>query len=70
VNWARYALLLAPVTLVQAITSTTTLFIFGFGVLLTPFFPKLGREDLPRRNLIQKGIGALLVTIGVLLINA
>ncbi len=64
---ARYALLMAPVALVQAVTSTTVLFIFGFGVLLTVFFPALGKENLSRRNLIQKGFGAALVTAGVLL---
>lgn len=66
---ARYALLLAPVALVQAITSTTTLFVFLFGVLLTVFFPSLGKENLSRRNLAQKGLGAVLVAVGVVLIN-
>lgn len=66
---ARFALLLAPVALVQAITSTTTLFVFIFGVVLTIFLPKLGKEDLSRRNLIQKGAGAALVAIGIALIN-
>jgi len=66
---ARYALLLAPVALVQAISSTTTLFVFLFGVLITMFLPTLGKEDLSRRNLIQKGIGAVLVAIGVALVN-
>lgn len=66
----RFASLLAPVALVSAISSTTTLFVFVFGVLLTEFFPKLGREDLSLRNLAQKGISAILVAAGVLLANA
>ncbi len=66
----RFALLLSPVALVSAISSTTTLFVFLFGVLLTQFFPKLGREDLSARNLLQKGISAILVTGGVLLANS
>jgi len=65
----RFASLLAPVALVSAVSSTTTLFVFGFGVLLTLFLPKLGREDLSRANLIQKGSAALLVALGVLLAN-
>jgi drug/metabolite transporter (DMT)-like permease len=65
----RFAYLFAPVALVSAISSTTTLFVFGFGILLTLFFPSLGREDLSRRNLLQKGAAALLVAAGVLLIN-
>ena len=66
----RFASLLAPVVLVSAISSTTTLFVFLFGVLLTLFLPNLAREDLSRANLIQKGIAALLVAIGVLLANS
>lgn len=66
---ARYALLLAPLSLVQAISSTTTLFIFGLGVLLTLFLPRFGREDLSARNLIQKGVSAALITVGVVLVG-
>ena len=65
----RYAVLLAPLSLVQAIGSTTTLFVFLFGVLLSLFLPKLGREDLSARNLLQKGSSALLIVAGVYLIN-
>ena len=66
---ARYALLLAPLSLVQAISGTTTLFVFGFGVLLTLFLPQLGREDLSWRNLLQKGGSALLIAVGVALVS-
>jgi drug/metabolite transporter (DMT)-like permease len=65
----RYASLLAPVGLVSAISSSATFFVFLFGILLTVFFPKLGREDLSTRNLIQKGIGGLLIMGGVALIE-
>lgn len=63
----RFASLLAPVALVSAVSSTTTLFVFAFGVLLTLFFPKFGREDLSTQNLIRKGVAAVLVAAGVLL---
>ena len=66
---ARYALLLAPVALVQAITSTTTLFVFLFGIILTLFLPAWGKEDLSRQNLIRKGASAVLVAAGIALIN-
>jgi uncharacterized membrane protein len=66
----RYASLLAPVALVSAVSSTTTFFVFGFGIALTLFFPRLGREDLSRNNLVRKGLGALLVTAGVVLIES
>jgi drug/metabolite transporter (DMT)-like permease len=65
----RYALLLAPLSLVQAIGSTTTLFVFLFGVLLSLFLPSLGREELKLRDLAQKGVSALLIAAGVYLIN-
>jgi uncharacterized membrane protein len=62
---ARYALTLAPIGLVQAITSTTALFVFIFGVGLSVFFPKLGREDLSVRELVLKGAAAVMIVIGV-----
>lgn len=65
----RYAALLAPVALVSAISSTTTFFVFAFGILLTLFFPKLGREDLSTGNLVRKGLGAVLIAAGVVLIE-
>jgi uncharacterized membrane protein len=65
----RYALLFAPLSIVQAISSTTALFVFAFGVLLSIFFPKLSREDLSARELVQKGVAAVLVAIGVALVT-
>jgi len=66
----RYASLLAPVALVSAISATTTFFVFLFGILLTLFFPRFGREELSARNVIQKAAGGLLVMAGVTLIEA
>jgi hypothetical protein len=63
----RFASLLAPVAVVSAVSSTTTLFVFGFGVLLSFLAPSLGREDLSRANLLRKGGAAVVVTIGVFL---
>jgi uncharacterized membrane protein len=65
----RYALMFAPLSLVQAIGSTTTLFVFAFGVVMTLLWPKLSREDMSPHNLIQKGIAAVLVAAGVALIT-
>jgi drug/metabolite transporter (DMT)-like permease len=66
----RYASLLAPVALVSAVSATTTFFVFLFGILLTVFFPKFGREDLSARNVYQKAAGGLLIMAGVVLIEA
>jgi drug/metabolite transporter (DMT)-like permease len=65
---SRYALVLAPLSLVQAITSTTSLFVFIFGIGVSIFFPALGREDLSSRELLKKGLGGVLTGIGVILI--
>jgi drug/metabolite transporter (DMT)-like permease len=65
----RYALLFAPLSIVQAIGSTTTLFVFAFGVLLSVFFPRLGRENLSGRELAQKAVAAIIVAAGVTLVT-
>jgi drug/metabolite transporter (DMT)-like permease len=66
---SRYALVLAPLGLVQAVTSTTTLFVFIFGVALSLFLPAYGREGLSGRDLAQKGAAALLIVVGVILVG-
>jgi len=65
----RYALLFAPLSIVQAIGSTTTLFVFAFGIVLSVFFPGFGRENLSGRELAQKGMAAAIVAIGVALVT-
>jgi drug/metabolite transporter (DMT)-like permease len=65
---ARFALTLAPLSLVQAVTSTTTLFVFLFGVVISLAFPALGREDLSLPQLAKKGMSAALITIGISLV--
>src|SRR5215469_2395383 len=65
----RYASLLAPVALVSAISSTTTIFVFAFGILLTLFLPKFGRENLSAGNFTRKALGAFLIAGGVILIE-
>ena len=65
----RYTLLFVPLGIVQAISSTTPFFVLSFGVVLSLFFPKLGREEIGFASLMQKIIAATLVIAGVLLIN-
>jgi len=65
----RYALVLAPLSLVQAIGSTTTLFVFIFGIVLSKLLPSAGRESLSRGELLQKGGAAVLVAVGVALVS-
>jgi uncharacterized membrane protein len=65
----RYALMFAPLSIVQAISSTTTLFVFAFGVVLSGLFPHLTYETLSRRDLAQKGAAAIFVALGVALVT-
>jgi hypothetical protein len=65
----RYALLLAPLSLVQAIGSTTTLFVFAFGLLISLFGPAAGRENLAPAMMARKGLAAVLVGIGAWLVS-
>lgn len=66
---ARYALTLAPLSLVQAVGSTTSLFVFIFGVALTLLAPGLGAMALTRGGLLRQGVGAAFITLGVALVN-
>jgi len=63
----RYATMLAPVALVSAVASTTTLFVFAIGSLLSWLAPRLSREDISRSSLTRKAIAAAVVTAGVVL---
>jgi drug/metabolite transporter (DMT)-like permease len=65
----RYALVLAPLSLVQAIGSTTTLFVFIFGIVLSKLMPSVGRESLSRGELLRKGGAAVLAAVGVALVS-
>jgi len=65
----RYALLFAPLGIVQAISSTTSFFVLFIGIILTIFFPGLGREEIGIASLAQKFIAVTLIVAGVLLIN-
>lgn len=67
--FARYAFLLGPLSITQAITSTAPLMVFLLGVLLTLFFPSLGREDLSFHNVARKCAAVVLVIAGVILVT-
>ncbi|WP_454632554.1 EamA family transporter [Bradyrhizobium cenepequi] len=66
----RYALVLAPLSLVQAISSTTTLFVFAFAVILSSFHLTSSQESLDARELIRKGCAAAFVAAGVALMES
>jgi drug/metabolite transporter (DMT)-like permease len=64
-----YALLLAPVALVFAVSGFQPLFVFIFGLVITLFFPKFGKESLEKKILMQKIIGILIIIGGSLYLN-
>ena len=66
---SRYALLFAPLSIVQAIGATTTLFVFAFGIVLSQLYPRFAREQMSVRELAQKAAAAVLVAIGVTLVT-
>lgn len=67
-----FAILLAPVVLVQVVNSFQPMFVFMFGLLFTylarfsPFFLK---ESVTKRNLIQKVIGIAVMLVGTLILS-
>jgi hypothetical protein len=48
----------------QAVISTTSLFVFLFGAILSIAAPGFGEEDLSTGNLIQKALSSILVATG------
>jgi hypothetical protein len=64
-----YATLLAPVALVLVVNSFQPLFVFMFGTVLTLFLPRVAKESLDRRKMLQKGVGIGFMLVGGYLIS-
>jgi drug/metabolite transporter (DMT)-like permease len=60
-----FAVLMAPVALVQSVGGLQPAFVLIIGIFLTLFFPKIAQESLQKKLLIQKIIGIVIITIGV-----
>lgn len=65
----QFATMLAPVALVLTVGSFQPFFIFIFGILITIFFPKLGKESLEKRQVMQKVFGIGLIIAGTFFIG-
>lgn len=63
------AIMYAPVALVQSVGGLQPAFVFVFGVLITVFFPRWGKESLNKLLLLQKGVGIAVMTVGVYLLD-
>lgn len=64
-----YATLLAPIALVMVVNGFQPIFVFAIGIILTLFFPKLGRESLSKRDLVQKILAIGIIALGTILLN-
>ena len=62
------ALTLGPVSLVSVIGSLNVFFAVAFGWVLTLWQPHIFKEDISRRNLIQKFAWATVAFIGIILL--
>ncbi len=60
-----FAVLYAPVALVQSVAGLQPMFVFLIGLVLTLFLPKLGQESLHAKVVVQKIIGIVVITVGV-----
>lgn len=65
----NFASLLVPITLIWIVDGFQSFFVFLFGVILTIFFPKISKENITIKILIQKVLAILIMFFGVYLIN-
>ena len=64
-----WALWLAPVALVGALAGVQGLFVFLIGMFLTYYYPQLVEENISRRVVLQKLLGALILIFGVIVLQ-
>lgn len=60
-----FAVLFAPVALVQSVGGLQPMFVLIFGIIITIFFPSFGKESFERKSLAQKILGIIIITTGV-----
>jgi transporter family protein len=65
----NYALMLAPVALVLAVSGTQPFLVLIMGVVLTSFFPKLGKEKLTKKHMLHKTVAIVIIFIGALMLH-
>ncbi len=63
-----FAILLAPLALVQTTEAFQPVFVFFIGLAVTLLSPKLFKEDLSKESLVQKILGISVVFFGTLLL--
>ncbi len=64
----NFATLLAPVTLVYVVNSFQPVFVLLLGVGFTLLFPKVIKESLMTRQLVQRGLTIFLMVLGLIML--
>lgn len=65
----NYASLLVPIALVNVVGSVQPLFVFLIGIIITLFFPRIGKEDVSRRTIIQRLLAISFMALGAYLLS-
>jgi drug/metabolite transporter (DMT)-like permease len=61
---SNFATLLAPIALVMLVQAFQPVFVLLIGVMLTLFFPHIGKESLSKKHLFQKIFAVCTIVIG------
>lgn len=64
----NYAISLGSVTIVNALQGVQYVFVFVFMILLSMFIPKLVKEDVTKKVLVQKSLAIVLIILGIILL--
>jgi drug/metabolite transporter (DMT)-like permease len=64
----NYALLLAPLVMVQLVQATQAIFVLMIGTLLAVFIPKYGKENISRKHMVQKIVSIVIIVSGTSLL--
>jgi drug/metabolite transporter (DMT)-like permease len=64
-----YAVMLAPVVLINTVNGFQPAFVFILGIILTLFFPKIVREPISKNILIQKISAIGVITAGTVILG-
>lgn len=65
----RQATILVPVAIVQVTNTLNTFFVFIFAILINIFLPQISQEKFSFWNILQKILGIITVSIGIILIQ-
>jgi len=65
---ANFASLFAPLALVWVVNGFQPLIVFIYGIIITVFLPRFGKEDLSKRTVIQKVSAIAVMIVGITLL--